>query len=413
MKSLDEQVGTTISSNPPADTAGGNSHNSAGDLRDAQESCSTASSGASEATQPLETSRWLTILRLLAFLVALYLFLFSIDLMSSAFKLMGAGFASQILRTASNPVAGLFLGFLVTSLVQSSSFTTSLTVGLVASGTVPLNLAIPVIMGANIGTTVTNTIVSLGHVRRQLEFERAFAAGTVHDFFNVLAVVVIFPIEILLHPIERTAVWLGETFAGLGGLQLVSPLKAVIKPATQAVAEVIPIPFILLGIALIALFLSLSFMVRNMRRLVITRVERVFGRVLFRNDAAGFVLGWGLTTVVQSSSVTTSLIVPLVGTGVLSVRRIFTYTLGANIGTTITAILAALALGNPIAVMVAASHLVFNIMGILVFYPAKALPIGIATWVGRLASRSRRNMVTILIVYASLIVFPLLYVLLR
>ena len=150
-----------------------------------------------------------------------------------------------------------------------------------------------------------------------------------------------------------------------------------------------------------------------MRRLVIGRVERVFGRVLFRNDAAGFVLGWGLTTVVQSSSVTTSLVVPLVGTGILSVRRIFTYTLGANIGTTVTAILAALALGSPAAVMVAAAHLVFNVMGTALFYPARALPIGLATWAGRVAARSRKNTLVVVSIYVALIALPILYLLLR
>ena len=192
------------------------------------------------------SSPWEAIAYTLTVLTALYFFLFSIDLMSSAFKLLGVGFASGILRTTSDPLAGLLLGFLVTSLVQSSSFTTALTVGLVAAGTLPLNLAIPVIMGANIGTTVTNTIVSLGHVRRQQEFERAFAAGTVHDFFNVLAAATLFPIELLFHPIEKAAVWLGETFAGLGGLELVSPLQAAIKPATNAVSTLIPHPLPLL-----------------------------------------------------------------------------------------------------------------------------------------------------------------------
>ncbi|MCK4414873.1 MAG: Na/Pi cotransporter family protein [Candidatus Eisenbacteria sp.] len=350
--------------------------------------------------------------RVLSVVGALYCFLFSIALMSSAFTLLGAGFAAQALRTTSDPLAGLLIGFLATSIVQSSSFTTALAVGLVAAGTLPLQLAIPIVMGANIGTTVTNTIVSLGHVRRQKEFERAFAAGTVHDFFNVLAAATLFPVELLFHPIERLATWLGESFAGLGGLQLASPLQAVIKPATHAVATLIPHPVVLLVLALATLFFSISVMVKLMRRMVIGRAERLFGRVLFRNDLSGFFLGWGLTTVVQSSSVTTSLIVPLVGTGVLSVRRIFTYTLGANVGTTITAILASLALGNPLAIMVAAAHLVFNIMGAAIFYPLRALPIGMATWAGRVASRSRRSTVKVLAVYVLLHAIPILYIIL-
>ena len=135
------------------------------------------------------------------FLALLYLFFFSIELMSAAFKMGGRGFAEQLLNTASDPVAGLIIGFLATSLIQSSSTTTTIVVGLVASNALTIQLAIPIIMGAKIGTTTTNTIVSVAHVTRPAEFERAFAASTVHDFFNVLAALVILPIEIFFHPV--------------------------------------------------------------------------------------------------------------------------------------------------------------------------------------------------------------------
>ena len=144
-----------------------------------------------------DSGPWRSILKAITFFAVLYLFFVSIDLMSSAFKMAGAGFANTLLETVSDPLAGLIIGMLATSLVQSSSSTTSIVVGLVASGTLTLPLAIPMIMGANIGTTVTNTIVSLGHVTRKNEFGRAFAAGTVHDFFNVLAVLLLFPLELL------------------------------------------------------------------------------------------------------------------------------------------------------------------------------------------------------------------------
>ena len=74
--------------------------------------------------------------------------------------------------------------------------------------------------------------------------------------------------------------------------------------------------------------------------MVLSKVERFFNRYIFRNSALGFVLGIGLTTLVQSSSITTSLIVPLIGAGVLTMAQIFPYVLGANVGTTITAFLA-------------------------------------------------------------------------
>ena len=74
---------------------------------------------------------------------------------------------------------------------------TSVIVGLVATGEVPVHTAVPMIMGANIGTTVTNTIVSLAHITRPQEFRRAFAAATVHDAFNFMAVAIFLPLEII------------------------------------------------------------------------------------------------------------------------------------------------------------------------------------------------------------------------
>jgi sodium-dependent phosphate cotransporter len=362
-------------------------------------------------------------LQVVLLVVALYGFLASIDLMSMAFKGLGGGFAEGLFNLASDPLAGLLIGLLVTSLVQSSSFTTSLAVGLVAAGTLPLRLAVPIVMGANIGTTVTNTIVSLGHLGSRKEFARAFAAGTVHDFFNVLAVLVLFPLELLFHPIERAAQMLETLFAGIGGIQMISPLKAVIRPVTGALADLRPdtgiladpstFSLVLLVAALVVLFMSLSQIVRVMRRLVMTRVEGLFDRVLFRNDRAGFLLGWALTSVVQSSSVTTSLVVPLVGTGMLSVRRIFPYTLGANLGTTVTALLASFAIGKPEALVVAFAHLTFNVFGTVIFYPARVLPIRAAIWTGRLAARSRKSGITVVLVYILLHLFPVLYLLKR
>lgn len=324
----------------------------------------------------------------------------------------GGGFAEQLIGMVSDPVAGLLLGFVATGIIQSSSTTTSIVVTLVAGSTLSIDLAIPIIMGANIGTTTTNTLVSMGHVTRPAEFQRAFAASTVHDFFNVLAAVTILPIEVFFHPVQRIAVFLQQLFEGAGGMSMASPLKAVVKPLTENLAELIPftIPLAILGLA--GLFLALQQMMKVMRGAILSRMEGLFSRVLFRNDAASFTLGMVATASVQSSSATTSLVVPLAGTGVLSLRQIFPYTLGANIGTTITAILASFSTGNPAAVTVALAHLSFNILGILIYYPLKALPMWLARKAGMVAARSKRSSAGVIILYISLIVLPLLYIIL-
>ena len=350
------------------------------------------------------------ILSVVYFLILLYLFFFSIELMSSAFKMAGRGFAEQLIQMVSDPVAGLLLGFVATGILQSSSTTTTIVVGLVASGALSIELAVPVIMGANIGTTTTNTLVSMGHVTRPAEFQRAFAASTVHDFFNVLAAITILPLEILFHPVQRVAVFLQQLFEGAGGMSLASPLKAILNPLTEVVLGYVTHMLPLMVIALGLLFFCLQQMMKVMRGAVLSRLESLFDRVLFRNDAASFTLGMVCTAAVQSSSATTSLVIPLAGTGVLSLKQIFPYTLGANVGTTITAILASFSTGSSAAVTVALAHLTFNLMGIAIYYPLSALPIWMATKAGKLASRSKASSAIVIAIYIGLIILPLLYI---
>lgn len=214
------------------------------------------------------------------------------------------------------------------------------------------------------------------------------------------------------HPIERCALLLEKAFVGVGGIRFVSPLKMAVEPLTHAVRDAVPHPLPLVIIALLVLFFSLSQMVRVMRSAVLSRVEHLFDRVLFRNALSGFLLGWILTSIVQSSSATTSIIIPLAGTGVLSIQKIFPYTLGANVGTTITAILASFATGSAVALTVAFSHLVFNLFGIIIFYPLRAIPIRMALGVGKLAGRSGKSSAFVIGLYVVLFAVPILYLVL-
>jgi sodium-dependent phosphate cotransporter len=341
---------------------------------------------------------------------ATYFFLLSIKLLGHSFELFGVGFAEAMIQMTSNPFAGLIIGIVATSVIQSSSTTTSIVVGLVAGGALNLQNAIPIIMGANVGTTITNTLVSIGHISNRIEFRRAFSASIVHDFFNICAVILIFPIETKYHIIARIATVMEKEFADLGGLNMFNPLKTITDPVIDfidAVSSAIPYHGIILMVfSLVVMFASLYLLIRTIRSLVLGRIEVIINQYLFRNDGVGFMLGILMTAVVQSSSVTTSLIIPLVGAGFITIRQIFPYTLGANIGTTVTAILAALATQNDVAVTVAFSHLCFNIFGILVFYPLRAIPIGLAEFVGERASRSKRNLASFLILYILLHFIP-------
>ena len=124
------------------------------------------------------------------------MFIFSIQLMGLAFTTLGHQTAQSIIEVTSNPFIGLFIGLLITALLQSSSTTTSLVVAAVASNSIPLQHAVPIVMGANVGTTITSTIVSLGYITNTNEFRKAISAGTVHDIFNILVVLILFPLEV-------------------------------------------------------------------------------------------------------------------------------------------------------------------------------------------------------------------------
>lgn len=351
----------------------------------------------------------------------LYLFLTGVELLSGGFKTMGAGFVDGLFEGVSNPVGGLFVGLLATVLVQSSSVSTSVIVGLVASGVVGADEAVPMVMGANLGTTVTNTLASLGHVRRDMEFRRAFAAATVHDFFNILAVIIFLPLELATGYLSTTARWITEQVIGSSGAEFNSPLKAAVKMPAGWVKDLLSGLgaggnwkgglMILIGLA--SILVALAYITRNMRLLVADRVEAAINRTL--GAGSGFVailLGAIITISVQSSSITTSVLVPLAASGVLTLENIYPVTLGANVGTTVTALLAALATGNPAAVTVAVVHTLFNVSGIALFYPIRALrriPLRLATGLADVAAE--RRSAAIIYAVGMFVVVPLVGVL--
>lgn len=349
--------------------------------------------------QKIQSKSWINLLLVGFFL---YLFLVSIGLMGTAFKGFGKSFSENLIKTTSNPFIGLFIGLLATSLVQSSSTTTSIVVGIVASGALTISNAIPIIMGANIGTTVTNTLVSLGHITRKEEFKRAIAGATVHDFFNLICVAILLPLELAMGLLEKTARILAELFANFGGIKFTSPVKTATKPAIIFIkhlfTERLHIPhnaayLLILAVSAALLFLSMFYIVKLMKSLILSRTETVLSNIIGRNGFIGILAGLIFTIIVQSSSITTSLLIPLVGAGIITVELAFPITMGANIGTTTTAILASFATGNIAAVTIAFVHLLFNIIGVCLIYPIKIfrnIPMSLAKSLGNLAFKKRR-----------------------
>uniref|UniRef100_A0AAY4CCN4 Sodium-dependent phosphate transport protein 2B n=1 Tax=Denticeps clupeoides TaxID=299321 RepID=A0AAY4CCN4_9TELE len=410
------------------------------------------------------------VLKLTVLLGFLYMFVCSLDILSSAFQLVGGKAAGDIFQdnvVLSNPVAGVVIGVLVTVLVQSSSTSSSIIVSMVSSGLLEVQSAVPIIMGANIGTSVTNTIVAMMQAGDRNEFRRAFGGATVHDFFNWLSVLVLLPLELITGVLYKLTKLLINSFNIQTGQDAPDLLKVITEPLTKNIIELdssviadiavgdpaarnkslikrwcktktitslvnvtVPEPenctvgipcweegnltwtqknvgfdhgivcmfigshlfansdlpdlavgLILLALSLVILCTCLILIVKLLNSMLKGQVAVVIKKVL--NTDFPFPFGWvtgyiailvgaGMTFIVQSSSVFTSAITPLVGIGVISIERAYPLTLGSNIGTTTTAILAAMASpGETLAnsLQISLCHFFFNIFGILLWYP--------------------------------------------
>jgi len=336
-------------------------------------------------------------------LFLIYFFLLSIKLVGNGATLLGADFARHLIATTRNPL-----------------------VALVGSGVMGLRCAIPIVMGANVGTTITNMIVSLGYISWRQEFKRAFAAATVHDIFNVLTLLILFPLEMQFHYLTRLALFFQRAFENIGGFEFTSPLKVILTPPIEffesvflrsfyLTEKVTGILVIILG--LMFLFGSLICLMKILRRLFIGKAEILIDKYIFRNGMLAMGIGLIITMVVQSSSLTTSIMVPLAGAGVLSIERVLPYTLGANVGTTFTALFASLAVSGELraaALAVALAHLFFNISGILIFYPVKRMrmiPIFLAK---RFAHKySKKRYFPFIAVFIIFILIPLVVIIFR
>ena len=357
-------------------------------------------------TSPEKPELTSVIRRILSVVFLLFVFLLGVKGLGDGFKLFGSDFLDSFFSLTANPFVGIFVGVLATTLVQSSSVSTSMIVGLVAAPENPLPLAnaVPMIMGANIGTTVTNSIVSLAHMGRRDEFERAFSVAACHDFFNILAVSILLPLELMTGYLRSIASFLSTVVVGVGGFTYESPFKALLSFAfapIQSLAEAMfdvawGQAFFLVGISAALIFTALWLIVKLMRSLVISRIETAVASALGSSAVFAMVIGVIVTVMVQSSSITTSIMVPLAAAGILKLEQAFPITIGANIGTTITAMGAALAVSGPNAlagVEIAIVHLFFNLSGTILIYPVKRIrqvPLQAAKMLTAAAVRSKK-----------------------
>jgi len=347
-------------------------------------------------------------------IAVLVLFLISIDLLVSSLAYISKDTVESILEITANPFVSLFIGLLITALIQSSSTTTSMIVAMVASGSLDLHSAIPIIMGANIGTTLTGNIVSLSFITKKKKFRRAFSTAAIHNFFNILVTMVLFPLQYYYNILgiisEKISIFLSfrSTFesdilfseANLGKLMI-----------SEFVLEFIGNPIIGLVVSVLLLFVSIKLLTKVIYRTFIGTTRLKFENLIFNNTFNSFGWGTALTAAIQSSSITTSIVVPLVATGKIKFKHVYPFIVGANIGTTITALLAAL-FKSPEAISIAVAHLLFNLIGgiIFLFLPfVNRLPVVIAKILGDICLKHRIISLIYIIITFFLLPFAFIY----
>lgn len=318
-------------------------------------------------------------------------------MLGSSAKVLGGCSAGGLFGDDTNPVGALVIGILATVLVQSSSTTTSIIVSLVGAGAVGVHTGIYMVMGANIGTSVTNTIVSMGQMADGPQLERAFAGATVHDMFNLLSVAVLFPIEVITgYLYHLTKAMLPDSVAD--GDKWEGPIKKIVSPFAARVitANKDVIKDIALGkvescdayypvlcldgiedynhcaskcdkdagevkgvdcghvgtitcdkkvgcpaffqdgatqkddnvaggvclfLSLVLLILCLIGLVNVLQRGLNGMSTRVIYKATNVNGLIAIAIGAGITVLVQSSSITTSVLTPLVGLGVIQLEQ--------------------------------------------------------------------------------------------
>ncbi|MCC9642825.1 Na/Pi symporter [Rhodopirellula sp. JC740] len=338
--------------------------------------------------------QWVSVAALVYFLIC------AVGLIGSGFKTATGDEAKEMFEFATNPFAGLVVGTVATALIQSSSTVTSIIVGLVAGG-LPVSVAVPMVMGANIGTSITNTIVSLGHVREKKEFARAFSAATVHDFFNLLSVVIFLPLEMMFGLLEHLGKMLAGIFvvedASMKGMNFVKAATAPVVNTAKHSVEGLPDGLggsLLILVGIVMIFITIHYVGKLLKQLMVGRAKDIMHAAIGKGPVSGIFSGTLVTVLVQSSSTTTSLMVPLAGSGAFGLKQIYPFTLGANIGTCITALLAATAVdGNQAAALqIAFIHLTYNVLGVLVIYGIpflRFLPVKAAEWLGATAAENK------------------------
>ena len=337
-------------------------------------------------------SLWLRSLQVGLTILLIFIFLLALELITIGGKQLGENYAQEIIRITARPFPALFIGLLATAIIQSSSTITSSIVAMVASGILSLEAAIPMVMGSNIGTCVTSLIVALGNMGTPKAYKRGFSTASSHVIFNIVSALLFLPLEMKTGILGKISHYLAEKISSWSPLGqgwflfhdlLLEPAAGFLESATfHQPFLILPLSFILLFICIFSLTALFRFLISGE-----PGIKRVTAAL--RNPGLSLFSGIGLTAAIHSSSVTTSMAVMLAATEKVSPKKLFPFVMGANMGTTVTALIAAIGRSEA-ALAIAICHFLFNFLGVLIFFPFPAIRkmlYQMAKWSGVMAMR--------------------------
>jgi len=345
--------------------------------------------------------------------LAFILFIFSIDLLTYSLGRFNNEVTKDIFMATFNPFVGLFIGLLMTAMLQSSSMVTAMVVAVVASGSLSLTQAVPLIMGANIGTTLTSTLISFTFIMKKSEFKRALAAGVLHDIFNILTVVLLFPLEYYFGFLSQAAGYLTQTFfvsADPVGSEYTYNVL-ITRPITLWITGLVNLPLLWVIVAILLVLLTIKLLSDTVFKAFLSTKFKNISEHIFNTPWLTFLYGTLFTAAVQSSTVTTSLVVPAVATRQIKIANILPFIMGANVGTTITAAIAAI-YKTEAAISIALVHIIFNLIGVLIFLPFPAIrnfPVKLATYFARISVKRKYVSLAYILMTFFIIPFLLIY----
>lgn len=355
------------------------------------------------------------IIRWIGVVLSILMMLLGVGLIVDGVYNFGGRPVQDLFSLATHPLIGLGIGVLATAVLQSSSTTTALTVTAVGVGLVNVHVAIPIILGANIGTTVTAMLVSFSFIGRKTEFRRAFSSAALHSLFNILLVAIVLPIEMLFSPLERLSSAIATSLVGAGVPTTDTGVvfTVIFQPVLDFLgtggllgellnARVAAVVCLLVGTALI--LIGVRLVSAQLRTLMASTTRTLIRKSSGASDALGFATGVGATVALQASTVTVSSLLPFAAERSLKPRELLSITLGANVGTTVTSLVISMTLPGGFggfAVQAALVHMLFNVIGtllVLLIAPFRNLIIVLAEKLSLVAERSYTTSFTLIMV---------------